>query len=241
VRNPFGIDGLPSADTVGAAVGWLALVSVVLAATSLILRFRRSSGERRQQIKWIATAGALFAFVTGAVMPAVYSLGGPEEVGQAAVLLALSIIPIAAGLAILRHRLYDIDVVINRTLVYGALSATLALLYGGGVVLLGQLFAPLTRGSDLAIAGSTLAVAALFRPLRTRIQRAVDRRFYRHKYDSARTLEGFSARLREQVDLDALGGELQAVVRETMAPAHVSLWLRRASPAARIETERAIR
>ena len=212
------------------ALAWLVcLVGVVAAAVALVRRFRAARGVERLQLKWVVFAGAMLA--------AVFLVGFPtflfpvpdsvESVRGSAFTLASAGIPVAAGIAILRYRLYDIDVVINRTLVYGSLTATLAAVYLGSVLLLQLALDPVTSGSSLAVAVSTLAVAALFRPARARIQAVVDRRFYRRKYDAAHTLEGFSARMREQVDLDALGGELRSVVAETMQPAHVSLWLRR--------------
>jgi hypothetical protein len=217
VENPYGIGGA-AGDVFAAfqALGWLLLVgSMIAAATSLVLRFRRSHGIERQQIKWVAAAGVVL--VVSFLM---------WEVWEGMAPLGILALVVAAGIAILRYRLYDIDVVINRTLVYGALTATLAAAYLGSVLLLQLSLRPLTESSNLAIAASTLAVAALFRPARARIQAGVDRRFYRRKYDAQRTLEAFSARLRDQVDLGALNSELSAVVRETLQPDHVSLWLR---------------
>ena len=223
LSNPYGVDS-PVLDALAAIAALGLTVAIVGSPLSLVLRFRRAGRVQREQIKWLALAGAVAA-VTFVIALAGYDLWG-SEVADGAIMVSVLMIPVAAGVAILRHRLYDIDVVINRTLVYGALTATLAAAYLGSVLLLQLALSPLTEESDLAIAGSTLAVAALFRPARTRIQNAVDRRFYRRRYDAARTLEAFGVRLRDQVDLEALGGELRGVVADTMQPAHVSLWLR---------------
>jgi hypothetical protein len=200
----------------------LALVLVAVAAiASLARRYRRSAGVERQQIKWVWAAGALLAvtFVLSAALQSVVpSLA--EDVQYVGFLA----IPAAMAVAILRYRLYDIAVVINRTLVYGALTASLAGVYFASVLLLQLVLQP---DSGLAVAGSTLAVAALFRPVRSRIQALVDRRFYRRRYDAARALAGFNLLLREEIDLDSLVRALSGVVDETMQPAHVSVWLRR--------------
>jgi hypothetical protein len=242
VDNPFGIPGVQGLmDVLARAGDVLAGIAFVLAAASVVIRFRRSRGVERQQLKWFAYVGVLAALGLGVAMVAVLFGTQPGEdgggttldilgaVGWFTALFAIVVgIPVATGMAILRHRLYDIDVVINRTLVYGALTATLLLSYLGLVLLLQLTLSPLTEDNGLAIAGSTLGVAALFRPARARIQALVDRRFYRRKYDAARTLEGFGARLRDEVELDSLSAELRAVVADTMQPAHVSLWLREA-------------
>jgi hypothetical protein len=230
VANPFGIgDAGTLLDTLGGAGIFLALAATVAGAVSLVLRLRRSQGDERQQLKWFAFAGAVCcaAFATG---PALWSLppsSGLAWIWTALFLSATSTIPAATGIAMLKYRLYDIDVVINKTLVYGSLTATLALVYLGGVISLQSTFRTLTGGgSQLAIVASTLIIAALFNPFRKRIQRFIDRRFYRGKYDAQKTLEEFGAQLRDETDLDALGDELARVIRETVQPAHVSLWLR---------------
>ena len=222
IANPFGVDGAEVALEILFTIGWIAGISgIVVGSVSMLVRLRRSRGVERQQLKWIAGAAALFA---AAVLTADPIFG--DVLGQIIVLGAFCSIPIAAGIAILRHRLYDIDVIINRTLVYGSLTALLGGLYVALVLGLQVLLAPLTGTTTPAVALSTLAVAALFGPLRRRIQRVVDRRFYRSRYDAQRTLEAFATRLRDEVDLDSLTDTLRAASQSTVRPASTSVWLR---------------
>ncbi len=233
VRNPLGARGA-SAEVIELVSGLgnlLVGLAFLLAAASLVHRFRGAGAVERQQLKWFAFAGLLgLAGMAVSVVPLLYPGGWRNPVGAVGwfTFLFASIlgVPAAIGVAILRHRLYDIDVVIKRTLVYGSLTALLVATYLGLVLVFRLVLSPVTGDSDLAVAGSTLAVAALFRPLRARIQGVVDRRFYRSRYDAARTLDGFSARLRDELDLETLGTDLRRVVHETMQPAHVTLWLR---------------
>jgi hypothetical protein len=230
VDNPFGVTGAGALlETVGNIGFFLALAAAIAGAVSLILRLRRSRGDERQQIKWFVFAGAVSCaiFATGPVLWSLPASPATAWVWPTLFLLGVSTIPVATGVAILRYRLYDIDLVINRTLVYGSLTVTLAFVYLGSVVLLQGAFRILTgQGSTLAVVASTLAIAALFSPLRRRIQNVIDRRFYRGKYDAARTLEAFSGRLRDETDLNTLSEDLVSVVRETVQPEHASLWLR---------------
>jgi hypothetical protein len=222
LRNPLGLPG-----TAGTMLEQALLklfvgipVAAVAAAASLIVRFRRARGVERQQLKWLAYAMSVLM-----VAPVIQDswLGGWAS---AAADLALFAIPAAIGVAILRYRLYEIDRLINRTLVYGLLTALLAGVYTGAVLVMGQVFGGVGRDPpSWAVAGATLAVAALFQPARRRIQAVVDRRFNRRKYNAAKTVEAFSARLRDEVDLDALAAELLAVVDQTMQPTRASLWL----------------
>ena len=222
VANPFAIDS-PLLEPLEIVSTLVMFVGIFGSVASLVVRFRRADRRQREQIKWLATAGAILA-VTAPIDAALAGVLGDAQ--YLATTLALLGMPVAIGIAILRHRLYDVDVVINRALVYGALTAALAGTYLASVLLLQLALSSVTANNGLAIAGSTLAIAALFQPARRRIQSVVDRRFFRRKYDAARTLERFGAQLRDEVDLDALGDELRAVVAETMQPAHVSLWLR---------------
>jgi hypothetical protein len=202
--------------------------SVLACVAALVVRFRRSSGDERQQLKWLTYS----SFLSGAILVLIYvgvalNLSIVNTMGGYLFDLALLPIPVAVGIAILKYRLYDIDIIVNRTLVYGSLTAVLAVIYWGSVVGLQEVLRPLVgEGNDLAVVASTLLTAGLFLPLRSRIQSFIDRRFYRRKYDAARTLEAFSAAMRDEVDLATLADHLVAVVEETIQPAHTSLWLK---------------
>ncbi len=229
VDNPFGTPAAAGLIVGVSDVLWL--VTTCLALASLVVRFRHSHGDERQQVKWVVMGAVLFVltFILGGVTQGIFD----ENASFAILVVGFLFIASGVAVAMLRYRLYDIDVVINRTLVYGSLTATLAGVYVGSVLLLQLVLSDLTQGSGLAVAASTLAVAALFRPVRGRIQKVVDRRFFRSRYDAARTIEAFGAQLRDEVDLSALSADLQAVVAETMQPTHVSLWLRDAKVSAR--------
>jgi hypothetical protein len=210
------------------------------AVNSLLVRFRRSRGDERQQIKWFASAAAL-TLIWIIVFGQSTLRGLPEAMVALSSLLVIPSIPIATGVAILRYRLYDIDVIINRTLVYGSLTVILVGLYFGGVATTQAIFRALTsqeQQPQLAVVVSTLAIAALFMPLRRRIQSFIDRRFYRRKYDARKTLEAFSAKLRDETDLNTLSDELVTAVRQTMQPKHVSVWLH-SDPALKDKKKRA--
>jgi hypothetical protein len=225
---------------VGWLVGvWISLLALLASVISLFFRWRGSGGVERQQLKWLAYTGVMTAVALLGGVASGYVSG--EHSYPTVLILSVAIagltigVPVAIGVAMLRYHLYDVDLLINRTLVYGTLTATLVAVYLVSVVLLHLVFVvPLQyifraftgQGSTFAIVISTLVMAALFNPLRRRIQAFIDRRFYRRKYDAAKTLEAFSAKLRDETDLDALSDDLVGVVKETMQPAHVSLWLR---------------
>jgi hypothetical protein len=232
VENPIGIGGT-AAEVISTLIDpgiLIILAAILLSVPSLVFRYRHATGIQRQQIKWFAYAAALNGFLvaidTLGFSGLLFSYSFGYELWTLLGTMAFATLYVAVGVAILRYRLYDIDRIINRTLVYGSLTATLAVLYFGSVVSLQAALRALAgQESTLAIVASTLGIAALFNPLRRRVQGFVDRRFYRRKYDAARTLEAFNARLRDETDLNALSNGLVGAARDTMQPAHVSLWL----------------
>ena len=226
--NPLGVESFESFSRWASTIGGILLNVLVLATiVSLVLRFRRAQGPQRRQMKWLVLTVGLFpvffllAELVGTVDPT------EEEVFTfLTIMFGAFLVPVGMGISILKYRLYDIDVIVNRTLVYGALTALLVAAYAGLVFGLQLILEPLTEESDLAVAGSTLMVAALFRPLRTRVQSFIDRRFYRQKYDSARTLSAFATRLRDEVDLEVVERDVVAVLHETVQPAHAAIWVK---------------
>ena len=221
VDNPFPASGITTATYIPGSV--LMVFTALVSVASLVVRFHRSVGEERQQIKWVA-AGAVM-FVATFVIAAMSAGTVGEDASFAVMLLGFLFVASGVAVAILHYRLYDIDVVINRALVYGSLTAMLAGMYLGSVLLLQVVLEAFTGGSGLAVAASTLGTAALFGPMRRRTQAVVDRRFFRRKYDAAQTLQRFGASVRDEVDLEALTTELRTVIAETMQPAHLSLWV----------------
>jgi len=237
IRNPFGLEKYPWVADATLGVVLLLPLCILASAVSLVLRFLRSGGQEREQIKWLAFAASIlglgfFSYVIPAnILPD--DAGGVDRLWvnllEDVVTLSFAGVPVAVGIAILRYRLFDIDIIIRRTLVYSVLTLMLGLVYIGCILLSRTLIAPLTGGSELAIVASTLAIAALFNPLRRRIQNVIDKRFYRRKYDAAKVLAAFGTTVRDETDLDALTNEMLRVVDETMQPEHVSLWLRESS------------
>ena len=239
-NGPSAMNPFPAPSPIGEALAALKVpINAVLlplyfaGAAALLLRFRRARGVERQQLKWFAASVAFVAVLLAIGIPLLVAYEGPRDVPplarafiQYVVFSSISLVPVAAGVAILRYRLYDIDLLIKRTLVYGATTAAIAATFFLGIVALQGALRPLTSGSELAIAVSTLLSFALFQPIRRRVQDAVDRRFDRSRYDAARTVDAFADKLRDEVVLDHLRADLIDAVRKTMAPAHTSLWLR---------------
>jgi hypothetical protein len=242
VSNPFGLEGHSLAAQTLLSTPVLLPICILASAFSLVWRYRHSGGEVRLQIRWVAFAASLVGITyTVALVSGLFLIpeASATEQGpplwlaliQDAVLISYAGVPIAVGFAVLRYRLYDIDILINRTLVYGSLTVMLVALYVISVIGLQAILRVLSgQESTLAVVASTLAIAALFNPLRRRVQAFVDRRFYRKKYDARKTLESFSGRLRDETDLQRLSSDLVEVVRETIQPAHVSLWVRPGPP-----------
>jgi hypothetical protein len=228
VPNPLGIEGAEATFNLLEPIGGLGLgLLILVSVASMVVRFRRARGVERQQLKWFTYAAVLSVLLFLIFILTGLDSRAPSLLGYVIAALWLMAIPVAIGVAVLRYHLFDIDRLINRTLVYGLLTAMLAAVYAAVVLALGQLFGGIgTEPPSWAVAGATLAVAALFQPARRRIQHTVDRRFNRRKYNAARTVEAFAVWLRNEVDLDSLSAELVAVVDNTMQPTAVSLWLR---------------
>jgi hypothetical protein len=224
--NPLAVPALAPALLVAALAGVaVTMVGLLVGAGSLVLRFRRARGVERLQLRWLALAAACASALLVVGLVALFL--AKDAVVLASLSICLALLPLATGAAILRYRLYDLDRIISRTVAYGLLTVVLGLGYGGAVLVAGQLFGGIgDQPPSWAVAGATLALAAMFRPARRRVQQVVDRRFNRRRYDAARTLDAFAVRLRDEVDLDALNAELLAVVAQTMQPTRASLWLR---------------
>jgi hypothetical protein len=222
VENPLAVHSGPLGvvSTLGVVI---TLVAVLVAGVSLAVRFRRARGVERQQLRWVAFAAVLAGVAVAVILVSWATLGAEAQaIWGWATGLYVAVLPLATGAAVLRYRLYDVDRIISRTLAYGLLTLLLGGAYASGVLVLGQL---LGQDSSLVVAGTTLAIAALFRPALRRIQQAVDRRFNRHRYNAARTIQGFSVQLRDEIELDTLTGELLAVIDQTMQPTQVAMWL----------------
>ena len=234
--NPVGVEWVPQSVGLGWSGGIPMIVGTFAALAELRERFRAAVGTEREQIKWLTIPVVALGVAIAATVAAQAGLAvgvltdDMGEAGETAISalysFAFFLLPICMGIAVLRYRLYDIDILINRALVYGSTTAGIAVAFFAGIVVLQALLRPLTNGSEVAVAASTLISFALFQPVRHRVQETVDRRFYRSRYDAALTLDAFSVRLRDEVDLDAVRGELVAAVRDTVQPAHASVWLR---------------
>jgi len=231
VPNPVGIDWVPRSADEGSLGGIPLTIGTAIAFAQLVRRFRAADGVERDQIKWLAVPVIALILALIATLSTFIAGVSPDVGVNGTVISALFsavglLLPVSMGIAVLRYRLYDIDVILNRAIVYGATTAGIAAAFVAGIVVLQAVLRPLTSGSELAVAASTLGSFVLFQPLRRRVQAAVDRRFYRSRYDAARTLDTFSVRLRDQVALDAVRAHLIDAVRETVQPAHASVWLR---------------